>query len=194
MRIAILIAGALVMTGCATAPTAYPVEVTRYRVDDVGRGTIALVAKDGDSQSLEFKAFAAPIADALSRQGYTVLPDGARGVYVAQISVDTDRRSVRSRSPVSVGLGGGTWSGGGGVGLGGGVSFPVGRGRSREQVATRLAVNIVTREGQGVWEGHAQTLEERPVGTGDATLTATRLANALFAGFPGESGRTIEVK
>ena len=38
MRSAILLTAALMMTGCATAPAAFPTEVTRYRVDDVGRG------------------------------------------------------------------------------------------------------------------------------------------------------------
>ena len=190
---AIALTAALMVAGCATAPVSLPVEVTRYRVDEVGRGPIAIVAKDGDPQDVEFKAYAAAIADALTKQGYTVLPDGQRGIYVAQVSIATDRRTERTRSPVSVGLGGGTWSGGG-VGLGGGISFPIGRGKPREDVAIKLTVNIVTREGAGVWEGQALGHDIRTAGTGDLAATAARMANALFTGFPGESGRTIEVK
>ncbi len=193
MRRAAILTAALLVAGCATAPVTLPVEVTRYRVDEVGRGPIAIVAKDGDPQSVEFKAYAAAVADALTKQGYNVLPEGQRGIYVAQISVTSDRRFERTRSPVSVGLGGGTWSGGG-VGLGGGISFPIGRGKTREDVATKLMVSIVTREGEGVWEGQALGRDIRTAGTTDLSATATRMANALFTGFPGESGRTIEVK
>ena len=80
-------------------------------------------------------------------------------------------------------------------GIGGGVGIPIGRGKLKEQVATTLSVRINTRDGnQGVWEGRAQTQAVRTAGTGDTTVTASKLAMALFAGFPGESGRTIEVK
>ena len=194
MRTAIVLAAAAMVTGCATAPASFPVEVTRYRVDEVGRGTIAMVSKMGDSQGLEFRAYADAVGEALSRQGYAVVPDGGRGTYVAQISIAVDRRSSRTRSPVSIGLGAGGYSRGSGVGLGGGVSFPIGRGSLREEVSTNLNVNIVTREGAGVWEGHATTRQVRAVGTGNANATAVKLATALFTGFPGDSGRTIEVK
>ena len=80
------------------------------------------------------------------------------------------------------------------MGLGGGISFPIGRARPLEEVAATLSVKIDTRAGAGVWEGRAQGREVRHVGEGDATATAGRLAHALFTGFPGESGRTIEVK
>ena len=194
MRIAIVLGAALMVTGCATAPPSFPVEVTRYRVDDVGRGTIALVSKSGESQGLEFRAYADAVGEALSRQGYTVVPDGGNGAYVAQISIAVDRRHARSRSPVSIGLGAGGYSRGGGVGLGGGVSFPIGRGSVREEVVTNLSVNIVTRGGAGVWEGRATSREVHALDTGNTNAAAAKLARALFTGFPGESGRTIEVK
>jgi hypothetical protein len=200
MRIAIPLMTGLMATallaGCATAPASVPVEVTRYRVDNVGRGSIVL-APDGDYlQGSDYRIYADAIGHALEQQGYTLVPDGGRGDYVARIAIDTQRRASSQRSPISIGLGAGGFSGdrGGGVGLGGGVSFPIGRGRVREQVATTLSVKIVTREGGGVWEGHAAMQDIRPVGASDAGITATKLATALFTGFPGESGRTIEVK
>ncbi|HEX7850315.1 MAG TPA: hypothetical protein VF485_11345 [Sphingomonas sp.] len=196
MRRAILLA-ALMMTGCATAPAAFPTEVTRYRVDDVGRGTIALVPDDGVDNGPEFQAYAAAVGDALGKQGYTLVPDGSNSVYVAKIGFHTDARPVRERSPFSIGLGGGTWSGnrGGGVGLGGGVSFPIGRGRDREDALSLLSVKINQRQGDlGVWEGRAQSRAVGVVGNAVADKLAPKLATALFTGFPGESGRTIEVK
>jgi hypothetical protein len=199
MRRAILVTAALMMTGCATAPAAFPTEVTRYRVDDVGRGTIALVPDEGVDNGPEYQAYAAAVGDALGKQGYTILPDGSKNsVYVAKISFHTDARPVRERSPFSIGLGGGTWSGnrgGGGVGLGGGVSFPIGRGRDREDALSLLSVKINQRQGDlGVWEGRAQSRAIGVVGNAVADKLAPKLATALFTGFPGESGRTIEVK
>ena len=192
MRIAPLIAIAL-LAGCATTPPLAPVEVTRYRVDDVTRGTIAIVpANGGDLDPVSFRAYAMALTDALTAQGYTVLPDGKQGAMVATIMIDTDRSGVMRRSPVSVGLGGGGWTGGG-VGLGGGVSFPIGRGKPREEVRTTLSVKIDKADGAGVWEGRAVTQSIRPVGTTDDAL-AVRLVHGLFTGFPGDSGRTIEIK
>lgn len=192
MRIAPLLLIAL-LAGCATTPPVAPVEVTRYRVDDVTRGTIAIVpANAGDLDPVSFRAYATALTDALTAQGYTVLPDGTRGAMTATVAIHTERGPSARRSPVSVGLGGGSWSGGG-VGLGGGVSFPIGRGRPREAVRTTLAVKIDKTNGDGVWEGRAVTQSVRPVGTTDDALAA-RLVHGLFTGFPGDSGRTIEVK
>jgi hypothetical protein len=197
MRRAILLTAALMVTGCATAPASFPTEVTRYRADEVGRGTVALVPDEGIDNGPEYQAYALAVGDALAKQGYTLVPDGSKSVYVAKIGFHTEARPVRERSPFSIGLGGGSWSGnrGGGVGLGGGVSFPIGRGRDREDALSMLSVKINQRQGDlGVWEGRAQARAIGVVGNAVADKLAPKLATALFTGFPGESGRTIEVK
>jgi len=198
MRKAILLTAALMVTGCATAPASFPTEVTRYRADEVGRGTIALMPDEGIDNGPEYQVYALAVGDALSKQGYTLVPDGSKSVYVAKIGFHTEARPVRERSPFSIGLGGGTWTGnrdGGGVGLGGGVSFPIGRGRDREDALSMLSVKINQRQGDlGVWEGRAQSRAIGVVGNAVADKLAPKLATALFTGFPGESGRTIEVK
>jgi len=198
MRKAILLTAALMVTGCATAPASFPTEVTRYRADEVGRGTIALVPDEGIDNGPEYQVYALAVGDALTKQGYTLVPDGSKSVYVAKIGFHIEARPVRERSPFSIGLGGGTWSGnggGGGVGLGGGVSFPIGRGRDREDALSMLSVKINQRQGDlGVWEGRAQSRAIGVVGNAVADKLAPKLATALFTGFPGESGRTIEVK
>lgn len=198
MRRAILLTAALMVTGCATAPASFPTEVTRYRADEVGRGTVALVPDEGIDNGPEYQVYALAVGDALTKQGYTLVPDGSKSVYVAKIGFHTEARPVRERSPFSIGLGGGTWSGnrdGGGVGLGGGVSFPIGRGRDREDALSMLSVKINQRQGDlGVWEGRAQSRAIGVVGNAVADKLAPKLASALFTGFPGESGRTIEVK
>jgi len=198
MRKAILLTAALMVTGCATAPASFPTEVTRYRADEVGRGTIALMPDEGIGNGPEYQVYALAVGDALNKQGYTLVPDGSKSEYVAKIGFHTEARPVRERSPFSIGLGGGTWSGnrdGGGVGLGGGVSFPIGRGRDREDALSMLSVKINQRQGDlGVWEGRAQSRAIGVVGNAVADKLAPKLATALFTGFPGESGRTIEVK
>jgi hypothetical protein len=197
MRSAILLTAALMVTGCATAPASFPTEVTRYRADEVGRGTIALVPDEGIDNGPEYQAYALAVGEALAKQGYTLVPDGSKSVYVAKIGFHVEARPVRERSPFSIGLGGGSWSGnrGGGVGLGGGVSFPIGRGRDREDALSMLSVKINQRQGDlGVWEGRAQARAIGVVGNAVADKLAPKLATALFTGFPGESGRTIEVK
>jgi hypothetical protein len=197
MRKLILLTAALMVTGCATAPAAFPTEVTRYRTDEVGRGTIALVPDEGIDNGPEYQAYALAVGDALAKQGYTLVPDGSKSVYVAKIGFHTEARPVRERSPFSIGLGGGTYSGNrdGGVGLGGGISFPIGRGREREDALSMLSVKINQRQGDlGVWEGRAQSRAIGVVGNAVADKLAPKLAAALFTGFPGESGRTIEVK
>ena len=83
----------------------------------------------------------------------------------------------------------------GGVGLGGGLSFPLGSSRGRDIVTTELTVTIKRRADQSpVWEGSSRTYADARAADATASSQAAKLAGALFTGFPGESGRTIEVK
>ena len=82
MRKAILLTAALMVTGCATAPASFPTEVTRYRADEVGRGTIALVPDEGVDNGPEYQVYALAVGDALTKQGYTLVPDGSKTMPV----------------------------------------------------------------------------------------------------------------
>ena len=195
----ILAAGFLGLAGCATTPMAAPVEVMRFHVDEVGRGTVAVVPPPGGpaADDLTFRNYAAAVEQELGAQGYATASAGGASEFVAELAVTEESRPVPSRrSPVSVGLGAGGYSGGwrrGGVGLGGGISFPIGRSKPRQLTATTVTLTIRRRTGTGnEWEGRATT--QTLGGTSEASTRAARLAHALFLGFPGESGRTIEVK
>ena len=194
-----LMAG-LALSGCATTLPLPPTESVRYHrgPETVGRGTIAVQPLATGPVSLEFETYAAAVRAELLRSGYVQAAPGTRPQYVATVSyARSNRAGPPRRSPISIGIGGGGFDGGrrGGVGLGGGVGFPIGGGGSSSIIVTELAVTIKSQVDQSpVWEGQAQTAADARAAGADAQAQATKLAGALFGGFPGESGRTIEIR
>jgi len=192
------LATAMLMSGCATGPRSFPVSATRFHYDPVtARGTVAVEPLTGPtSPSIEYKTYAAAVQAELLRQGFTNPAPGVRAEYIATVGFTRAPQSLpQRRSPISIGLGGGVGGGGyrSGGGVGAGVGFPLGGGRGGEGVVTELSVRI--RKGpDAIWEGQAQSLTDTTAPNADTTAIAQRLATALFSGFPGESGRTIEVK
>ena len=189
-------AAALLALGACVAPTG-PVEVTRFHLPDVsalGRGTIAVEAAPGlDPQSLEWRSYQAAVARQLTLLGYS---EAAAGTISSQVAVlrlaRQTYRPERSTSPVSVGVGGQAGSYGSGVGLGVGLNLS---GRPAEQVRTELGVIIKDRaSGTALWEGRASYQVKASSPLADTQLGAAKMAAALFTGFPGTSGETIEVK
>lgn len=200
MRRAILLLLSLApLAACATGPQRFPVQATRFHYDTVAqRGTVVVEPLPGPSSaSLEYKTYAAAVEAELLRNGFTSPAPGAKPEYIATVGFTRAERGLPARrSPVQIGIGGGGYSGGwrGGTGLGGGVSFPVGGdGGGRLGLVTELAVRI--RHGaDAIWEGQAQSLTDTSAPDADAGSVASRLAGALFKDFPGDSGRTVEVK
>ena len=200
-RLVLGLAAGLTLAGCATTAPLPPTESVRYHrgTETVGRGTVAVQPLAQGPVSLEFETYAAAVRAELTRAGYTPAPPGAQPQYLAVVSYGrTNRVGPPRRSPISIGIGGGGFSGGrggGGVGLGGGVGFPIGGGGNAALVVTELAVTIKQRSDQSpVWEGQAQNVADPRRAGADAPAQASKLAAALFSGFPGESGRTIEVR
>lgn len=182
----------LAVAACTTSSTG-PVQVTRFHLGGPGvaeRGTVAIEPAPGVQPGMEFDTYGAAVAQQLQGLGYAAVDKVAQSLYVAVVDVRTGtRESERRGSGVSIGLGGGT--GGFGSGVGGGVSFGLGGDRGgRLVVGTQLSVQLKRRSDQTiVWEGRARgEASER-----DSGGLAQRLADALFRGFPGESGRTISV-
>lgn len=182
------------LAGCV-APVG-PVEVTRFHLPDtatLAQGSISVQPAPGmDGNSLEFRSYAAAVSRELVRVGYSEMVAGASG-QVAEVRMA--RRSVqpgRTQSPVSVGVGGSTGSYGSGVGLGIGVNLS---GPPPEQVETLLAVSIKERAtGKVLWEGRASFSVKANSPLANTQLGAPKMAEALFQGFPGESGKTVLVK
>ena len=187
---------ALLAGGCAATSPYGPVDVTRYHLDvPPTRGTVMVQPVAGPKAvTPEYQLYADAVARSLAANGYAAAPDPTTSDFIAGVSYLRATRGVlREHSPVSIGIGGGTW--GGSAGLSAGATFPVGKGSSHELYVTELAVQLRRRSDNTViWEGRAQT--EAVQGQPDAqpVMAADRMAQALFKGFPGESGVTITVK
>lgn len=194
--IAAAMAGAMALGGCV-APVG-PVEVTRFHVPDaapLGRGTIAVETAAGQADDLEFRTYAGAVGRDLARVGYALpLPGESASAQVALLSIERHRLlPARSRGPVSVGVGGNAGSYGSGVGIGIGIDLS---GPPPEQVETRLAVTIRERGGAGrvLWEGRAAFTVRADSPLAQSPLGSAKVSEALFKGFPGQSGETILVK
>jgi Domain of unknown function (DUF4136) len=184
--------GAPMLGGCAA--TIPPVEVTRFHTGaGVTAGDIALLPVDGvDAQSLEFRTYAAAVAQQLSRLGYKEV-NAATTPYVAELEI---ARGVRDepnrRSPVTIGVGGGTF--GRNVGLSVGTAIGLGDSGPKQTIITKLSVRMKNRaDGKPFWEGRAETAARANAPAAQPGLAAQKLADALFRGFPGKSGETVVV-
>jgi hypothetical protein len=194
---AAIVATAL-LAGCATPTFVSPVEVTRFIGDQpqaLGSGPIAVRAGPGaPADSLELSVFHDAVAQALQAQGYVIVEGEAP--QVAEVTVDSFvQQPGRDGSGVSVGggLGGGIGPhAASGVGVGVGIDLTP---RPSERLHRELRVMIrPAAGGTALWEGRARFTASANSNYADTQAAATKLADALFAGFPGQSGETIEVK
>lgn len=200
MRIAKFPLTALAALALAAPAAATQVEVTRFHTAEslaaAAPGPIAVRAGTGlEADTLETQIWLDAVAAALTRQGFTVVPDAAR---VADVSLDQEivrSEAPRSRSGVSIGVGAG--SGGGyygrrsGVNLGLGLGFRIGGKGSGEVLDSTLSVTIVGADGARAWEGRAEASPRAKSDEAYARDLANEMAEKLFSGFPGESGATI---
>ena len=197
---ALLIGTALALAGCAAQmPEA---RVTRFHLGQpIAPGQVTVEPRDPTmAKDLEFQSYARIVQGELGRIGFGIAPDLTRSELVAVTEVQRSWRPVgeAQRSSVSIGLGGGGgggWHGGTSVGLGGAVSFPIGKPRQRMDVLTQLSIQLKRRsEGTVIWEGRAETVARDGTPQASPEAAVARLANAMFRGFPGQSGETITVK
>lgn len=196
IRIAAL-GSAILLAGCATPSYVSPVEVTRFTGTSpqlLGSGPIAVRAGPGEQpDSWDYAAYQTAVSEELAALGYTVT--GGDAPQVAEITVErfVARAGGSGRSPVNVGVGGSTGSYGSGLGLGVGINL--GGNRPVDQIDTQLRVVIRPSAGtDALWEGRARFTASANSDYAERQAAAGKLADALFAGFPGRSGETIEVR
>jgi hypothetical protein len=189
------IATALLLAGC-TQTYVSPVSVTRFvgqQPAQLGRGPIAVREAPGTpADALAFAPYRQAVASELARIGYQVVP-GNDAAQVAEVRLSRGvEQPVRGRNPVSVGVGGGSGSYGSGLGVGVGIDLS---GPPPAIGHTRMSVVIRDRAGgQTLWEGRAEFAASVNSRYGNAQAAAAKIAAALFAGFPGRSGETVEVR
>jgi hypothetical protein len=188
---------AALLAGCATTGSGGsgmngPADVIRYHLGQpIPPGTVTVEPlMNGAGVTPESQLYADAVAGELAKLGFQPSPAGAPSQYIAAVGFRlTPAGIVQKRPPITIGIGGGSF--GGGVGLGGGVSTGIG-GKRYTLLATELSVQLRRRsDGTMVWEGRAKKNgiegRDQPVSAADI------LADALFRGFPGESGITITV-
>ena len=187
----------LAFVASASPALAAKVEVTRFHtpatIAQLGRAVVAVVPAPGtDTASLENRVWLAAVERALAAPGFALATPGTAQMVA---EVRAERRTwkpERRRGGVDVGVGGSTGSYGSGVGLGIGINLG---GGPAEQTESRLSVVIRDKaSGQPLWEGRAVQVVKTKSRDSDPDRAAAKLANALFAGFPGRSGDTITVK
>lgn len=193
---------ALMLSPALAEPVAAAeVEVTRFHTPEslaeAQPGPIALAIGNGfEGSDLEARAWLNAVGAALTEQGFTIDPEATRMARVSLTQKVFKDDSSRRNSGVSVGVGvgGGNYGRSSGVNLGVGLGFLLGGKKSREQLATTLEVVFEDAAGTHLWEGRAQTNLKASAKDAQPAKLAPEMAEALFSGFPGESGATIEVK
>jgi hypothetical protein len=193
-RSLLLALGVPLLAGCAKPSYVSPVSVTRFTSEEqsqLGRGTISVEASAStQTDTLEYGLFAAEVADELGSLGYMVVESGAD--QLAVISLEQTVASPYRRNPVSVGGGASVGSYGSGVGLGVGIDLS---GPDPDQISTQLFVAIrPANGGDNLWEGRASGVATSNSPLADPAANSDRMARALFFGFPGVSGETIQVE
>ena len=181
----------LTLTACVV-PTG-PVEVTRFnRVADgyvYGNGSyLATPAQPSDALSLS--PYLAAVAREMQRVGYSERMDNSD--VIAEVTVNARKVEAARRSPVSVGVGGSTGSYGSGVGVG--LGLDISALGNKDRVETTLSVRLLRRADKLViWEGRAVQSAGASSPAAQPGIAASKLATALFTGFPGKSGEAVTV-
>ena len=87
------------LSACATGPSSFPVQTTRFHYDAMTtRGTIAVEPLSGGAPaSLEYKEYAAAVQAELLRLGYANPPSGAKPQNLATVSFTRALRPLPPR-------------------------------------------------------------------------------------------------
>lgn len=184
-RIALLLFLAT-LTACASSKPR--TEITRFHLNQPIPAETVRVEPAGstDTVSLEYQTYEQYVVDELSRLGFE--PGDERADLIAEVAVVRGIQAVApERSPVSVGVGGGSYGGSGGVS--GGMSFPLGGSSGGERYVSQLKVTLIKDSNKSVvWEGSVR--QESKTAPAAPAENMRALVSALFAEFPGESGKT----
>ena len=221
MAIAALLGAATIgLSGCVTG---FPAQVSRFQAMPAPAGqTFFVVPMDPRlNGSLEFQRFGGYVAQAMAAQGYTAAATPQAATLLVNVGYAVDRGTTEySRDPFGYGggYGGGFGRGGLSIGFGfghgggyygggpyysryGGFRSPFYYGwddpfwygggiDSYTVYKSNLDLDIRRRaDNISVFEGHARARSQ----SDDLTRLVPNLVEAMFTGFPGQSGETVKI-
>ncbi len=200
--LALLLAAFLLLAGCATP---FRAQVSRFQVLPPPSGETFVIepADQRNAGSLEFRSYARVLQQALERQGYRLASDRASAQLVVRMDygVGPARERVDTRPGAWGGWGG--WYGrpwGWGAGWGGwggwGWGDPWWGWGAPDVYSYTVYPSFVevtvarAADGVSLFEGRARSTTRNS----DLAFLVPRLIEALFTGFPGNSGETVNVR
>jgi hypothetical protein len=204
--------GMLALSACATP---FQANVSRFQAMPAAQGQTYAIQSDNPrlSGGLEFETYARLVAQRLDSFGYTRAsdPGAANLVVTLDYGVDRGREKIRSVPGSSFGYGGFGYGGFGYGGFGHGFARPYyGFGRrafmygfydpflfdnyneveSYTVYSSQLDMRIAKRgSNERVFEGAAKAMSSDD----DLTTLVPNLIEAMFTGFPGNSGETVKI-
>jgi hypothetical protein len=201
LRLVVALGGALALAGCETAN---PVQVTRFHLaQPIAPGSFSIESTPAMGpgsptapDSIELSSYSEIVAGELTHLGFTRADGPGNSELTVSVLVDRGTRPDYNAggSSISFGIGGASFGRHSGFGGGVGTTVPIGN-QEHFIVGTRMQVQIKRRsDGTAIWEGRAMTEAKGTSPDASPQAAVTKLAHALFVGFPGESGRTITVK
>jgi hypothetical protein len=200
----------LALSACATP---FQANVSRFQAMPAAQGQTYAIRSDNPrlDGGLEFQNYAGLVAQRLNSFGYTRAADERSANLVVSLDYGVDRGREKVRSVPGSGFGYGGFGHYGGFGYGGGFGRPYyGFGRrafmygfydpflfddynqveSYTVYSSQLDMKIARRgSNERVFEGTAKAMSMDD----DLTTLVPNLIEAMFTGFPGNSGETVKI-
>ena len=192
----------LAISGCATGFTA---NVARFQRLPVPQGqTFVIDASSPQNRGgLEFATYAQSVSGHLAQLGYHPVAGGSPADMIVQVGYGVDQGQQKVTTTPGFDCGWGGWGGWGRRGWGGGWGGPgwrygwgdpfFGGGcpdvQSYTIYSSYLTVTITQSDGKRLFEGRARAHST----TDDLTAIVPNLIEAMFTGFPGNSGQDIRI-
>jgi hypothetical protein len=206
----------LALIGLSACATPFNAQVSRFQALPVPQGqSFAVVPSDAKRGGLEFATYANLVSKKLAAVGYTPAVDAASANLIVTLDYGVDEGKEKTRASSYGGFGnyyggfGGYYGRGFGHGFGGyspyyGYGgrgyiygfydpFLFGSGFGENETYTvytsGLNLTIARKGGDNVFEGKAQAMSS----VNTLTYLVPNLVEAMFTGFPGNSGETVKI-
>jgi hypothetical protein len=193
-RVLLSIAAPIALLGLSGCASDFTAKVSRFQQLPAPQGqTFRIEALNPrDSGGLEFATYAQGVSQHLAQVGYRPATAGSTADMIVQVGYGVDRGQQKvTTTPGGFGCGYGGWGGPGWrYGWGGPYGgFGCPDVESYTIYSSYLQMQITRADGQRLFEGRARAHST----TDDLTKLVPNLVDAMFAGFPGNSGQDIRI-